>query len=443
MSGLEKICVLCGKSCEGQPRIKNNKGQYAHQACVKSRQEQAAPEPEPVEGEVEDYALGGALGGMDDLLGDLPEQQSEPMGAAASACPSCGQRLNEGAMVCMGCGFNVQSGRAIKTVARDKKKSGKGAGAGAASLGAKAGGMALAPVLPLIGAVIGGAIGAAVWAGIAYQFNYEIGWIAIGVGFLCGLGAAIGARGEGGALTGGMAALVAMASISAGKYAAVSWAVNDAFGGTLFEPMVLEDLTEEDVLTSLADEICREHTAAGDPVEWDNPQIFLEAAMWPDDFPADIRGEVRDHWHGLSDVEKRKLRRDVGEEWDLSVSEVDDDWVLERLAFDMCESRLASGETIDWGNPDLPLQVTLWPDDYPVSVQEQTRQRWDAMSVDDQHVYRLDLLDETNAQRSQTGELGQAIVNEGFKQSFMHPLDLLFMLLAVGAAYGVASNETD
>jgi len=162
MSDGEKICVLCGLSCAGQARTKNEQGQYAHMACVKARQEQQQGR---VDDGLGDEALyGEALGGgMDDLLGDIdsPEAIDSELGGAAMACPGCGQRMDAGAVVCMACGYNTQSGRSMSTKSKEVKP---GGGATGAALGgvAKVGGAAASPMLPFVGALIGGAIGAAV-----------------------------------------------------------------------------------------------------------------------------------------------------------------------------------------------------------------------------------------------------------------------------------------
>ena len=42
--------------------------------------------------------------------------------------------------------------------------------------------------LGIIGGGIGGLIGAVIWAAVTYLTEYQIGWLALGVGFLVGLG---------------------------------------------------------------------------------------------------------------------------------------------------------------------------------------------------------------------------------------------------------------
>jgi len=65
---------------------------------------------------------------------------------------------------------------------------------------------------------IGGLIGAAIWAGISYATNYEVGWIAWGVGFLVGVGVRVSAgENEEGFAPGLTAAVVAIVAVLGGK----------------------------------------------------------------------------------------------------------------------------------------------------------------------------------------------------------------------------------
>ena len=69
----------------------------------------------------------------------------------------------------------------------------------------------------IIGGMIGGAVGAAIWAGISYATNYEIGWIAWGVGIAAGFGMMIGYNGTS-VSAGGVAAMLAVGGILLGKW---------------------------------------------------------------------------------------------------------------------------------------------------------------------------------------------------------------------------------
>lgn len=79
-------------------------------------------------------------------------------------------------------------------------------------------------LLHVIGALIGGLVGAtlggAIWAAVAYFTEYEIGYIAIAVGFLAGAFAVLFSGGRRGIPIQLVAVLTALLGIVAGKYAA-------------------------------------------------------------------------------------------------------------------------------------------------------------------------------------------------------------------------------
>lgn len=123
MSDGEKICVICGESCAGQPRIKDPKGHYYHKACheaalAKRRQAAQTPiNPPPALAGIDDAPGGGDDGDVMSLLLDdvapAPAVDAPPI--AAGGCQSCGAAMAPGAVVCMQCGYNAQTGGALKT----------------------------------------------------------------------------------------------------------------------------------------------------------------------------------------------------------------------------------------------------------------------------------------------------------------------------------------
>jgi hypothetical protein len=115
-----KVCVVCGQDCSGRPRVKDPRGRYYCRECydeaarkrkAKSQAQKPAPPPppdEPVDAELipddEDADIG--------LFGEL---SSSEQGAAAAQvqeypCPSCGNPIPAGAVLCMRCGYNRQLG---------------------------------------------------------------------------------------------------------------------------------------------------------------------------------------------------------------------------------------------------------------------------------------------------------------------------------------------
>lgn len=304
MSSIEKQCVLCGESCVGQPRIKNEKGQYAHRACAEAQQKNKQhPEPAP---DPELAALGfddDGFGDMSDLLPDTPIEHEQP--AMRSACPSCGTALAQGNVVCMNCGYNTQSGKAIKTKAKDQAAPNAG-GAMVAGAASKAGGLTLLTIMPIVGASVAGAIGAAIWAAIAYFAHLEIGWVAIGVGALVGLGALIGARNDGNLWVGCVAAVIAVASILAGKYAVVSIIYDKEIGGIVGEVATNLIVDETWILQDIVDDLAYERIDSGKPIIWPDPSMTIEFAEWPNDYPRDLQAAARAQWDKFSPEEQQQ-----------------------------------------------------------------------------------------------------------------------------------------
>lgn len=436
MSQGEKICVHCGESCAGQARLKDAKGNYAHKACAEQRsggggQAVAAPQ------QAQRAAPAGEAGSMAAILSDIDE---ESMIGGAKSCQGCGYPMDDDAMICLHCGFNRNSGRQFNTkVGRDPNK--VTAGGKALGAGAKVGGAAAAPLFPIIGGCIAGLLGAAIWGGIAYQFNVEIGWIAVIVGVLCGFGTGFGARGEGGTAVGVIAAVIAIGSIALGKYMAVTWAVNDIFDMDEFSQISIGEVDDSLILTRVADDITRDFLDAGRSIDWPNPEIFVAAAVFPDDFPSEVVDETFEIWDDMTLGDKFEYRNMIADEFDIRPRDVEDEWIRETLAAEICLMRLDAGETLAWSDPYLPLNVSSWPADYPDSIRSQASARWEAMDTNEQQDLRVSVMEEHNMIRDRGGEFGKAIVKEGFIESYSHPLEVLFAFFAIGAAYKVAAYE--
>lgn len=109
----EKICVVCGKDVAKLPRVKDAAGHYI---CVGSCQEtlkakmaaarpnpmKPAPAPAVKKPEPESYDL------MEKLIAESPMSR-------ARHCTGCGSPLVNNAVVCVRCGMNAMTGKAMKT----------------------------------------------------------------------------------------------------------------------------------------------------------------------------------------------------------------------------------------------------------------------------------------------------------------------------------------
>ncbi len=152
------------------------------------------------------------LSGLDDQILEAIEQSGRPVAPPAAPttqvrpCPHCGSPVAAGVQLCAHCGRDVEyiagaasaaAGTALRTLG---------------AVGKRAGTILLGTLLSIAGATIG----AVIWAIVAYRFNYELGWIAWGLGVLAGLGMYVGHR-DYSPLAGFLAAGIALVGILAAK----------------------------------------------------------------------------------------------------------------------------------------------------------------------------------------------------------------------------------
>ena len=305
-----KVCALCGKSCAGQPRIKNAKGQYAHQACVESRKRDRSG---PTAAEDDDM-MGALLDGVEPAAGP-----GAGIGGLRSGCPGCGVAVAPGAVICTGCGFNLQTGKGLKTRVKEDKPGGAGAGLGA--LAGNAGEFARAGTAFLLGSAIGGAIGATLgglaWAGIIIGIERQMGWIAIIVGGLCGVGTAVGSRGQTGMGTGLIAVVFTVLSILGGKYFGMAHLMDKFVEEQNANAAWLETLTPEQtadfVRSGFVDDILKQRLLYDrlDPETEDEYEYLVAFGLYPDDYPEDVLGEAGERWDALDETGRRYAAEDL------------------------------------------------------------------------------------------------------------------------------------
>lgn len=155
--------------------------------------------------------------------------------------------------------------------------------------------------------LIGGVVGAVVWAGVAYVSEYEIGWIAWGIGALVGYCVAVGNRDRlrSSTAAGVVAVVITALSIAGGKYAAVELLMpSDEELIAMFTASFEE---EEYVISYMADEVADEFEAEGRPVAWPEGVGRANAATQAD-YPPDVWAEAILRWSALSDTEKAEFR---------------------------------------------------------------------------------------------------------------------------------------
>lgn len=86
----------------------------------------------------------------------------------------------------------------------------------------------------IIGGLLGGLMGAMLWALITYATDYQIGWMAVGVGFLVGLGLRSMGRGME-RIFGVAGALMALLSVVLGNFLVIIGMIAKLEGASIFE----------------------------------------------------------------------------------------------------------------------------------------------------------------------------------------------------------------
>lgn len=112
MANTTKQCHVCGVDCAGKPRVKDPKGRYYCKPCY----DRAKTEKAGAAGFSAEHAARSSQDnpGDDDhgLLDDLLAAESQG-GASPLACPACDAPMPHGAVICVQCGFNKQTGSAV------------------------------------------------------------------------------------------------------------------------------------------------------------------------------------------------------------------------------------------------------------------------------------------------------------------------------------------
>jgi len=102
-----KNCVVCGKSCDGQPRTKDPKGRYYHADCYKIAAERCRAGRRSVQAQMSTVPPSGV---MDEIL-----NASDSHASVFAPCTGCGMPMADGAKICTRCGFDPSDGHRVRT----------------------------------------------------------------------------------------------------------------------------------------------------------------------------------------------------------------------------------------------------------------------------------------------------------------------------------------
>lgn len=176
-----------------------------------------------------------------------PEPEDRlPAVLAASLCPHCGFGMTPGAVLCVGCGYNTKTGKALKG-AKPPSAAAVKAGDAARAMGTFLRG--------ILFSCIGAGLGAGLWIFVGLVGDLELGYIAWALGVLAGIGMIVGAR-DGTFQSGLTAAGIAFAGILAAKIVLVSHFLNEKMHvslpvGELIQPILKSMFNPFDVIFAL------------------------------------------------------------------------------------------------------------------------------------------------------------------------------------------------
>jgi len=412
------------RTAPGSPASKTRRAGYLHKACyekarAKAKAKQAAQAAAAAASQDEGmFDLdGGADGGMFDDI-QSPD-------ANAQACPSCGNLVPEGSVICTVCGHNlVTGGHASKMKAPKDKAAGAGAAVTTASW-----------LLALVGAAVGGGIAVVGWIVVVSATQLEYFVLALLLGFLPGFGAALLAGKHKGTVTGLIAAAVTLVAIPSAKFGAMSF-INQSY---------IDEFTEELVgmfdETWMSDNEAKQRLAYRASIRAERNGENLE---WPEgmdsnlafgflDYPASITGPIRDNWNALDPVAKEARKDEIMAESQIAV--LADQW-----AYDRSEN----GEQLDWPE-GMTLDDSFLLEDYPPDLVASANQYWNDMSRQEQIKHVTDQLDRFTHQFTSADGTISAITSDYDLMDFGWDALITFgaMVLAFGTGAGISTDEDE
>ncbi len=163
----------------------------------------------------------------------------------------------------------------------------------------------------ILGGLIGGAAGVVIWVLVGYLSQYEVGWIAWGVGFLVGVGVRYGAYLGGqdeGLAQGLLASVMAIGSIVVAKYMLFSILVGGADAEGLREIVGEIRYDDEAMIASIADDVAQEMMDSGRTVNWPAGMTY-EEAIRKADYPAELWRQAETRWNQLGAEEQQERKR--------------------------------------------------------------------------------------------------------------------------------------
>jgi hypothetical protein len=151
--------------------------------------------------------------------------------------------------------------------------------------------------------MIAGLFGAFVWAGISYGTNYEVGYIAWGIGAIVGFAVrAVAGNDKEGFAPGATAVAVAIGAVLLGKFLAAHFSVNKEVA-----ELQVPVFTAENAQMRIAREIAEERISKGQNIVFAAGKT-LDDVESPTDMPPALWQEATSKWNAIpADEQKRQI----------------------------------------------------------------------------------------------------------------------------------------
>ncbi|MEN1705059.1 MAG: hypothetical protein AAGJ54_06040 [Planctomycetota bacterium] len=268
----------------------------------------------------------------------------------------------------------------------------------------------------LLGAAIGGGIGAAIWAAIGYFTGYELGFIAWGIGVAAGIGMGAASGGRAGVPGGALAAVIALLSVAAGKYAVVEFAVGGIGGGSY---------SADEGIAAIADDIAHDREVAGEVVAWPNQDTAIETR---DYYPSDIWAQAEREWMSVDPIFQDLARTYPGAASEGTRTQI--------VADELASRWQSEGRALNWPEGES-VETAVFEEDYPSDLWAAAIAWRESMTPEQEAEFVREQYDVVMAQVNQ--QIAQ-YKNEAFFSTF-GLFDLLWAGLAVMSAFKIGSSE--
>lgn len=221
----------------------------------------------------------------------------------------------------------------------------------------------------------GGLVGSIVWALVSYFVHFEIGWIAWGIGALCGASVRAASSRDDGMSVGVGAGVAAALCILLGKIGAVAPLVS--------QMGALDPVEHEEYLISiLADDVVFAKERAGEAIAWPGGAEPYEPE-YQSDYPGDVWQAARRRWTGMMSTERSDFAR---EPWMFAETEL----VVSYIADGVVDEYVSAGRALQY-QPGAERDGGWRREDYPEDVWTDALARWDGLGEDGQMAYRVSL----------------------------------------------------